>query len=268
MTRALRSVSSEKGRDPRDFAIIAYGGSGPVHAGGLADDLGVTTDRRAAGGRAVQRRRPALRAARVPRGALVPPRRRRGRPGGDHGAARRDGGAARRARSRGASEPTWARTADLRYGGQSWEIEVELPDGPVDRELLAGLRARFEDEHEVLYGVRGQPGSPVEVRAVRLAALGASAATLSFDVADALVAGPRRDAPHVARRRGEGRARAGPGLDRRATPVPGPLLVDEYDTTVVVPDGWSVRRHLETGTLVLEKEAAHDSGARRRHPIP
>ena len=43
MTRALRSVSSEKGRDPRDFAIIAYGGSGPVHAGGLADDLGVTT---------------------------------------------------------------------------------------------------------------------------------------------------------------------------------------------------------------------------------
>ena len=43
MTRALRSVSSEKGRDPRDFAIIAYGGSGPVHAGGLADDLGVAT---------------------------------------------------------------------------------------------------------------------------------------------------------------------------------------------------------------------------------
>ena len=43
MTRALRSVSSEKGRDPRDFAIIAYGGSGPVHAGGLADELGVTT---------------------------------------------------------------------------------------------------------------------------------------------------------------------------------------------------------------------------------
>jgi len=36
--------------------------------------------------------------------------------------------------------------------------------------------------------------------------------------------------------------------------VSGPLLVDEYDTTVVVPDGWHVRRHLETGTLLLEKE--------------
>ena len=43
MTRALRSVSSEKGRDPRDFAIIAYGGNGPIHASGLAESLGATT---------------------------------------------------------------------------------------------------------------------------------------------------------------------------------------------------------------------------------
>ena len=43
MMRALRSVSSEKGRDPRDFALIAYGGAGPVHATGLADDLGCST---------------------------------------------------------------------------------------------------------------------------------------------------------------------------------------------------------------------------------
>src|SRR5581483_1104962 len=43
MTRALRSVSSEKGRDPRDFALIAYGGSGPVHACGLAEELGCST---------------------------------------------------------------------------------------------------------------------------------------------------------------------------------------------------------------------------------
>jgi N-methylhydantoinase A/oxoprolinase/acetone carboxylase beta subunit len=35
---------------------------------------------------------------------------------------------------------------------------------------------------------------------------------------------------------------------------PGPLLVDEYDTTVVVPPGWSVRRDAATGTLVLERD--------------
>ena len=43
MIRALRSVSSEKGRDPRDFALLAYGGTGPIHAAGLAEELGVTT---------------------------------------------------------------------------------------------------------------------------------------------------------------------------------------------------------------------------------
>jgi N-methylhydantoinase A len=153
----------------------------------------------------------------------------------------------------GGEEPGWARTADLRYGGQSWEIEVELPAGPVDRSLLHSLRARFEDEHEVLYGVRGQPGSPVEVRAVRLAALGASAATPSFEVT-----GAHRPARNATRRMWVGgtteevsvRLRDSVGAEAEA----GPLLLDEYDTTVVVPPGWSVRRHSATGTVVLERE--------------
>ena len=187
MTRALRSVSSEKGRDPRDFAMIAYGGSGPVHACGLADDLGVTTvlvpsvaGLFSAVGLLFARPEfhevrschldvdevePAAIASLLDEMRTMLVRAFAGRDGGE--------------------EPGWARTADLRYGGQSWEIEVELPDGPVDRSLLHSLRARFEDEHEVLYGVRGQPGSPVEVRAVRLAALGASAATPSFEVTGA-----------------------------------------------------------------------------------
>jgi N-methylhydantoinase A len=150
------------------------------------------------------------------------------------------------------------RTADLRYGGQSWEIEVALPDGPVDRALLEELRARFEDEHEQLYGVRGQPGSPVEIRAVRLAALGPAPAAPSFDI-EAQVAESHEDrrAARVSEvAAGElvdvaVRTRSSIGSE----PEPGPMLVDEYDTTVVVPAEWSVRRHVETGTLVLEREA-------------
>ena len=253
MTRALRSVSSEKGRDPREFAIIAYGGSGPVHAGGLADDLGVTTiivppvaGLFSAVGLLFARpefhevRSCHLDVDTVDPAALT---------------ALLEEMTALLARAfAGREEPTWARTADLRYGGQSWEIEVELPPGPIDRELLAGLRARFEDEHEVLYGVRGQPGSPVDVRALRVAALGASAATPTFDVADALVP------DHCATRRMwlGGKVTDVPVLPRASIghdAVSGPLLVDEYDTTVVVPEGWSARRHLETGTLVLEKQA-------------
>src|SRR6185312_14323517 len=41
--RALRAVSTEKGRDPANFVLIAYGGSGPVHAAALAAELGVRT---------------------------------------------------------------------------------------------------------------------------------------------------------------------------------------------------------------------------------
>jgi N-methylhydantoinase A len=132
------------------------------------------------------------------------------------------------------------RSADLRYGGQGWEVEVELPPGPVD---APALLARFEREHERLYGVRGVPGSPVEIRAVRLAALG-----------------PDRDGgfPRVAANgSGRGGSRAGIPVRSRASvgadAEPGPLLVDEYDTTVVVPSGWTVARDLDTDTLVLER---------------
>ena len=94
MTRALRSVSSEKGRDPRDFAIIAYGGLGPRSRGPPRARPRRDDRRRPRRGGPVQRRRPAVRAPRVPRGPLVPPRRRRGRSGDDRLALRRDGGGA------------------------------------------------------------------------------------------------------------------------------------------------------------------------------
>ena len=109
---------------------------------------------------------------------------------------------------------------------------------------------RFEDEHERLYGVKDRAGSPVEIRAVRLAALGEAAETRSFHLDGAYDAGS-----NGATRRIEGtavpvRTRSSVG----EVPEPGPLLVDEYDTTVVVPPGWSARRDGATGTLVLERD--------------
>jgi N-methylhydantoinase A/oxoprolinase/acetone carboxylase beta subunit len=254
MTRALRAVSSERGRDPRDFAIIAYGGSGPVHAAGLADDLGATTILVPAvaglfSAVGLLFARPEFHEVRSCHLDVdeVEPR--------TIVSLFDEMDAALTRAFAGRGKPRWVRTADLRYGGQSWEIEVELPAGPVDRPLLAALRARFEDEHELLYGVRGRPGSPVEVRAVRLAALGPSATAPSFDVADPLarerqtarwvwLGGVGQDVPV------RSRASVGPAAE------PGPLLVDEYDTTVVVPHRWSVRRHPGTGTLVLEEGAS------------
>ena len=255
MTRALRSVSSEKGRDPRDFAIIAYGGSGPVHAGGLADDLGVTTVLvppvaglfSAVGLLFARPEFHEVRSCHLDVDAVEP--------GRDRGPARRDGGDARARVRRPRRSRSWLRTADLRYGGQSWEIEVELPPRP-------GRPAPSST-----------PCAPASRTSTRCStACAASPARRSRCGR----CGSRRSAPRRRRPRSTSRMRSSPTATRRAgcgsaarrptcrcgsrasigaDAEAGPLLVDEYDTTVVVPAGLDAsgvtsRRR----PLVLERE--------------
>ncbi len=153
MTRALRSVSSEKGRDPREFALIAYGGAGPVHAVGLAEELGCRTVLV-----------PALAGLFSSLGLLY---------------ARPEFHEVRTchldARTVDVAElddvfedlqqlldgVEFIRSAELRYGGQTWEIEIEV-GAPAQ---MGTMIAAFEDEHARLYGIRGEEGSPIEIRA-------------------------------------------------------------------------------------------------------
>ncbi len=246
MTRALRSVSSEKGRDPRELALVAYGGSGPIHAAGLADELGVRTVLVPAlaglfSSLGLLFARPELHDVRACRLDA----RGTDRSGVDGAFAEM---AARLERDAGAGEVEWARSAELRYQGQSWEVEVDFPAG----EPLDHLVERFEVEHERLYGVRGGPGSPVEIRALRLAALGPASGTRVLHLNGAR---PEANGTRPAHFGGEPvatgiRSRQSIGLETER----GPLLVDEYDTTVVVPPGWTVRRDRETETLLLERD--------------
>ena len=241
MTRALRSVSSEKGRDPRDFVLIAYGGSGPVHALGLASDLGCRTVLV-----------PALAGLFSSLGLLF------ARPEfhdvhSCHLDARTVDPAElsriyEELEARVATpveRPERIRSADLRYGGQSWEVEVEFTGS------LADVLDRFEDAHERLYGVRGEPGSPIEIRALRVAVLGPAAASSNLLLADDVRQGGGARAATF-----DGETFDVPVRTRASiaeAPEPGPLLVDEYDTTVVVRPGWTVRRDAATQTLVLER---------------
>ena len=159
----------------------------------------------------------------------------------------------------GRSEVEWARTADLRYGGQSWEVEVGFPAGTIDTGVLAALRARFEDEHERLYGVQGPGGLTGRdpCAASRGARRGSRNAPLPRSTARTL---PLRSAR--CRRIHTGGDEVDAPVRKRSSlgelPEPGPLLVDEYDTTVVVPPGWSARRDAKTETLVLDDGADGD----------
>ena len=135
MLRALRVVSVERGLDPRDFALVAFGGAGPLHACALAEELGITT-------------------VLVPAAAgvlsalgLVASEERRDRVQSyvcllaEAGELPREG------------------EADLRYRGQSFELTVALGDG---------LAERFHRAHEDRYGY-ADPGRAIELVAVRTA---------------------------------------------------------------------------------------------------
>ena len=271
MMRALRAVSTEKGRDPADFVLLAYGGSGPVHAAALAAELGVRTtivpplaglfsaagllyaraefhDVRFCG---VSAREPDLRLLerldaemRESLAASI----------GDEGPVE------------------WQRLADVRYRGQNWSVTIDF-SGPLEEEAVAGLAERFELEHERLYGTRLEPGSPVDIRAVRMIALGPPRQELS------LLGGPELSTVGASQSR---RVSFGPPHGTLEAPirprsavgsetVAGPLLVDEYDTTVVVPPGWSARIDAQTQALVLDHlavgrshEVAHAASIARR----
>ena len=238
MMRALRSVSSEKGRDPRDFALIAYGGAGPVHATGLAEDLGCQTVLvpalaglfSAVGLLFARPEFHEVRAVQLDVRAVDP--RELDRIFDQLG----------RELSVSLDQVELVRTAELRYDGQTWEIEVGVGD-PADTRALVDA---FEAEHERLYGVRGEPGAPIDIRALRLAALGPAHAVDRLSLQDGFE-------PATAMR--ETVLGALPVRSRGSigeSPVEGPLLIDEYDTTVVVRPGWSARRDPATDTLVLE----------------
>src|SRR4051794_16487796 len=235
MTRALRSVSSEKGRDPREFALIAYGGAGPVHAVGLAEELGCRTVLVPAlaglfSSLGLLYARPEfheVRTCHLDARAVEP---------GDLDAVFEE-------LSQRISGVELVRSAELRYGGQTWEIEIGVDD-PAD---MRSVIAAFEDEHERLYGIRGEEGSPIEIRALRLAALGASHAVDRLSIDDAFA--PRSDTRDTVLGALPVRTRASIGEAAEA----GPMLIDEYDTTVVVRPGWTARRDAATETLVLEQ---------------
>jgi N-methylhydantoinase A len=135
MLRALRVVSVERGHDPREFALVAYGGAGPLHACALAEELG-------------------MEAVLVPAVAGVLSA--LGLAAGDE---RRDNVVSHVRSLREVGELPLEGEADLRYGGQSFELTVPLGDD---------LAERFHRAHEERYGYADR-GREVELVAVRTA---------------------------------------------------------------------------------------------------
>ncbi len=244
MERALRRVSVERGHDPRDYTLVAFGGAGPLHAVALAEALGMervlvppTPGVLSALGllmadvvydtsRAVLTRTAAL------RDDPAPLREAAGAVEGEVQDVLADHG-----------RPALTYELDLRYEGQSYEVSVPV-ETPITSTHIADAVQAFHDRHRRRYG-HADPDEPVEVVALRgrgtvavpPPALPREAETdRSLDEA---VLGTRpvwftADGPT------ETMAYARRALHHGHT-FAGPAILHQYDTTIVVPPNWRAR---------------------------
>ena len=134
---------------------------------------------------------------------------------------------------------TLRRTASMRYASQAFELAVPVPDGPVTAAVLEELPARFEAEHQATYGHSFRGTVPTEIVALGVGAT----APGSGSMADMRIVSASGEAPEFSRA-----VYFGPRHGRIATPIlgrlaltsserAGPLVIEEYEGTAVVPPG-------------------------------
>ncbi len=257
MTRAIRSVSTERGKDPRDFELIAFGGNGGLFAAAVARELELprVVIPPAAGifsafGLLYADLEHHFTATLLGLVSEVTP------------AAAEAAFAALEEQARAAlaregysgDKVRLSRFGDLRYRSQTNELSLPWPAGPIDRDNLDALAAAFEDAHERTYGHRGSDGM-IELVTVHLMAVGVTdkprvPAALHFESAAAVTAASGRIYL------GDGGWATARILARDtigANPEPGPIVIREFDTTVLVPPDFVVRRDQRHNLLMARQ---------------
>jgi N-methylhydantoinase A len=240
MAEALRIVSVERGHDPREFSLVAFGGAGPIHAASLAEELQipdvivppapgvfsalglVATDLKRDYSRTfyadLRKVDPAAVAA-----ALA--------------GMEAEGRAMLEAANVATEHRGLLRFADVRYRRQAYELTVPMAEGPITRDTLDRLLKSFHDKHRQTYG-HASPTDAVQLVNLRLTAVGripgvalaqsmnaTERRTMMRDVwfpATGFVATPVHWRPGLA-----------PG-----STIDGPAVIEALDSTSVLPPGW------------------------------
>jgi N-methylhydantoinase A len=235
MERAIRAVSVERGEDPREFPLVAFGGCGGLHACEIAEELGIATV-------IVPRMAGALSAL----GMLLADRTRDYSIGalGVSDYETRFRKIEKQAR-KDVPRATLARFADVRYAGQSYELTI--PWG-----------GDFHKNHQRTYGYSDRKRA-TQVVTLRLRA------TVRVEKPSLSVPAPARRVPREIRRVWlEGRWREIAASPREAIGMrasPGPALIMDYGSTTLVPPGWSIRQD-RAGSLILSRGQASARSSR------
>src|SRR3954468_12331688 len=239
MIRAIKSISTERGRDPREFTLFAFGGNGPLFACGMAKSLGMCR-------------------------VVVPPSaglfssfgllyadvehhysrtfRRLLRQADLAEIERAWKALADQAQAQLAAEDfspdrmRLRRSAALHYQGQSYELTVPVPDGAIDERMVGLLEEAFGQEHEKTYGHRAGKDEPVELVSIQIVGKGLGQGSA---IPERLKPSRAEPVPSPPRRAyfGEAGWIETPVLRRSdlAGARSGPMIIEEYDATCVVP---------------------------------
>ncbi|MFK8016961.1 MAG: hydantoinase/oxoprolinase family protein [Gammaproteobacteria bacterium] len=252
MADAMRTITVSQGVDPREFTLVAFGGAGPMAAVFLAEELDI--------GEVLIPRFPGTFSA---WGMLQTDLRHDltqsfFHPADDRihadmlkrfAALEADGLAIITKEGIDQAQVSFVRTADMRYAGQEFSINVAIAE---DADIAQCI-ADFHAAHDKRYG-HANTKAPVEFVNLRIAAFGglekySDTNALVVDDQQAPELGQRSvvfsskrfDTPIVAR------DRLSPGYAQ-----PGPLIVEEQSATTVVPPGWTTRVD-EAGNLILQR---------------
>jgi N-methylhydantoinase A len=239
MARAVRAVTIERGRDPQEFTLIAFGGNGPLFAAEMARSLEIATVLvppapgvwSALGLLDAEMEHHLVRTFLRPLAGLEPRELVEAL-----ASLEREAESLLSAQGYGADRVEIERSADLKYQGQSFELAVPLGPAAIGIDAISRLAEAFDKEHERTYGHKAE-GDPIQIVNLRLTARVRRATDMRRET---------RFIPGERPRGGEREAYFGPGHgvirtpvigreDLDARPRPGPLLIDEYDATTLVP---------------------------------
>ncbi len=245
MVGALRQVSIQRGYDPRDFLLVAFGGAGPVHANRLAAELEMPSvlvptspGTTSAMGLLVTDIKHDYSMALIERADQLDFR----TVESQFARMKSEGEAALASEDVASESMRFVYQADTRYVGQSYELTITLPDAGLKSDQLPGVLEQFHNEHERAYGFKADD-EPVEFVALRLSAIGVIEKPRSreVDVGSGDAASAVKGTRLVYFAESDGYVDC-PVYDRywlkSGDEVEGPALVEEVDSTVVVHPGW------------------------------
>lgn len=249
MAHAVRLVSVREGHDPRDYALFAFGGAGPLHACAIAEELGI---RRvvvpmhpgafsAFGLLCADLKRDFVRSVVVPFSRLD-----------DATLLDMVRGVAAEAElsasEMAGSEPMWFYQAECRYQGQAYEVAVDITESGA---VLAKASADFNAAHARQFGF-ANPDSEIELVNIRATAVLPRDKPVLPRLPDGRGDAPRESGPVFVGgiwRTADFLSRASLGGGDHGS---GPLVIEEPTATTYVPDGWSFAVDA-TGHIVIER---------------